>query len=436
MKKMWLGLVTVLVLLATACGGGGGGGESTSGGPSGSAGGGPVEIVFWHGNSGQAGLECTKLVKQWNAANPDIQVKAVFYGSSDRALTKVETAVASGTYPDIAYLYGSWAANIATSPALLPLNDYIQNDPTFNWDDFWPAERYAATVDGKIIGIPALVDNLAIVYNPALFDAAGIQYPTPEWTWDDFRAAAKAMTDPANQQFGWAYPADASEDTVWHWEAMLWEAGGDILNADNTQAVFNSPQGVQALTVLQDMATVDHSIYIDTTNTKIGDVFNGGKIGMLVTGPWDLQGFKNVDYGVQIMPSFDDPSNHQTISGPDNWVLFNNGPERAQAAFEFIKWYTEPDQDIQNALYTATLPIRQSELDVAGYQTFLDKYPGIQTFVENEQNALKARPVTPKYPMVSEALGQAIVSVLLGKADAQTALDQAAQAANAALAAP
>jgi multiple sugar transport system substrate-binding protein len=183
------------------------------------------------------------------------------------------------------------------------------------------------------------------------------------------------------------------------------------------------------------MATVDHSIYIDTTNSKIQDVFNAGKIGMLVTGPWDLPGFKNVDYGVQIMPSFPG-GDHETISGPDNWVLFNNGPDRAKAAFEFIKWYTDPEQDIQNALYTATLPIRQSELDVAGYQTFLDKYPGIQTFVENEQNALKARPVTPKYPMVSEALGQAIVSVLLGKADAQTALDQAAQAANAALAAP
>jgi multiple sugar transport system substrate-binding protein len=432
MKRMWLGLVTVFVLLATACGGGGGGGgESTSGGPSG----GPVEIVFWHGNTDLALTQMNKLVKEWNAANPNMQVKPVYYGSSDRALTKVETAVASGVYPDIAYLYGSWAANIATSPALLTLNDFIENDPTFNWDDFWPAERFAATVNGKIIGVPALVDNLAIVYNPALFDQANLPYPSPDWTWDDFRAAAKALTDPATKQFGWAYPADASEDTVWHWEAMLWEAGGDILNADNTEAVFNSPQGVQALTVLQDMATVDHSIYIDTTNSKIQDVFNAGKIGMLVTGPWDLPGFKNVDYGVQIMPSFPG-GDHETISGPDNWVLFNNGPDRAKAAFEFIKWYTDPEQDIQNALYTATLPIRQSELDVAGYQTFLDKYPGIQTFVENEQNALKARPVTPKYPMVSEALGQAIVSVLLGKADAQTALDQAAQAANAALAAP
>jgi multiple sugar transport system substrate-binding protein len=435
MKKMWLGLVTAFALLAAACGGGAGGGETPSAG-GGGGGGGPVQVVFWHGQSGSAGRQLTKLVKQWNAANPDIQVKPVFYGSADHALTKVEAAIASGVYPDIAYLYGSWAANIATSPKLLTLNDYIHNDPTFNWDDFWPAERYAATVNGKIIGVPALVDNLAIVYNKTLFDAAGLEYPTADWTWDDFRAAAKALTDPAKKQYGWAYPADASEDTVWHWEAMLWEAGGDILNADNTQAVFNSPQGIQALTVLQDMATVDHSIYIDTTNTKIWDVFNSGNIGMMVTGPWDLPTLaKNVDYGVQIMPAFPG-GDHETISGPDNWVLFDNGPARSKAAFEFIKWYTEPEQDIQNALYTATLPIRQSEMDTPGYQDFLDKYPGIDVFVQNMNNALKARPVTPKYPQVSEALGQAIVSVLLGKADAKTALDQAAEAANAALAAP
>ena len=435
MRRAWMAAVLAAVLaaglVAAACTGGGGGGETPSSAK------GPVIVVFWQPySSGTEKSGLIALVNEFNKAHEGkISVQPLFYGNADYALQKVETAIAGGVYPDVAYLYGSWAANIAGSEKVLALNDFIQKDPSWNWEDFWQAERYAATVNDKIVGVPALVDNLAIVYNKGLFDQAGLEYPSPDWTWDDFEAAAKALTDPANKVFGWTIPADGTEDTVWHYEAMLWEAGGDILNADNTEAVFNSPQGVQALTVLQDMATVDHSIYIDTTNSKIQDVFNAGKIGMLVTGPWDLPGFKNVDYGVQIMPSFPG-GDHETISGPDNWVLFNNGPDRAKAAFEFIKWYTDPEQDIQNALYTATLPIRQSELDVAGYQTFLDKYPGIQTFVENEQNALKARPVTPKYPMVSEALGQAIVSVLLGKADAQTALDQAAQAANAALAAP
>ncbi len=91
--------------------------------------------------------------------------------------------------------------------------------------------------------MPALVDNLAIVYNKKLFQEAGVAPPTPDWTWDDFRAAAKELTDPSKKQYGWLIPADGSEDTVWHYDAMLWEAGGDILNADNTKAAFDSDAG-------------------------------------------------------------------------------------------------------------------------------------------------------------------------------------------------
>ena len=72
-------------------------------------------------------------------------------------------------------------------------------DPAWNWNDFYPGERQAATVDGKIIGLPALVDNLALVYNKKLFDAAGVAYPTATWTWDDFRTAAKKLTDASAQ---------------------------------------------------------------------------------------------------------------------------------------------------------------------------------------------------------------------------------------------
>jgi multiple sugar transport system substrate-binding protein len=288
-------------------------------------------------------------------------------------------------------------------------------------------------VNGKIVGIPALVDNLAIVYNKKLFNDAGIGYPTANWTWDDFRSAARALTDPAKQQFGWAYPADSSEDTVWHWEAMLWEAGGEILNPDNSKAAFDSSAGIKALTMLQDMATQDHSVYLDTTNTKIDQLFNSGKIGMVVTGPWSLPSYPNLDYGTQIMPSFGD-NNHQTIAGPDNWVLFDNGAARKKAAFEFMSWLTAPKQELKDSLATGHLPLRASVKKLPGYAQFPKKFKGVSTFVNNLANVKQARPTITQYPKISEALGQAIVAVMLGKSDAAAALSQASQQANAILA--
>ena len=173
---------------------------------------------------------------------------------------------------------------MANAPKAVDVKPLIQPSPTINWDDFWPAERQAVTVGDKIIGVPALVDNLSLVYNKKLFDQAGLAYPTADWTWDDFRAAAKKLTDPSKKQFGWAYVADGGEDTVWRFDALLWQAGGDILNSDNTQAEFNSPAGVKAATLLQQMATVDHSVYLDNGNGNYANLFNSGKIAMLLHG--------------------------------------------------------------------------------------------------------------------------------------------------------
>src|SRR5262249_26097200 len=150
-----------------------------------------------------------------------------------------------------------------------------------DWSDFWVGERDVATVHGEVIGIPALVDNLAVVYNKTLFAAAGLQPPSPNWTWAQFVAAAKKLTIPAKKQFGTGYVTPGSEDTVWHWEALLWEAGGQILNASNTKAAFDSPAGLEALTTLRTMAVADKSMYLDPSDNEYTNVFNSSKIGML-----------------------------------------------------------------------------------------------------------------------------------------------------------
>jgi multiple sugar transport system substrate-binding protein len=399
---------------------------------SGSSGGG-TSITVWNGWVDQEGKAFAGLVDAYEKSHPDVDVK-VLQVNQDYALQKVSTAVRGGSPPDISYLYGSWAPNIATVPSLVDLTSTVKK-PTVKWDDFYPGERKVATVGTKVVGIPALVDNLAIVYNKKLFSQAGISPPSPDWTWDDFRAAAKKLTDPSKKQYGWSMPANDSEDTVWHWEAMLWEAGGQILNADNTKAAFDSPQGLQAMTMLRDMAVTDKSVYLDTTNSKYADLFNAGKIGMLITGPWDLSGF-HVDDGVQIMPSFAGSSaGHQTIAGPDNWVVFDNGTAQRTAALDFLTWLTAPAQVKTFSLETGDLPTRASVAQNAKVtQQMNAKLPGVKTFIDNLSNVKNARPQIPEYPKISLALSNAIVAVMLGKLDPQAALDQAAAATNSALA--
>lgn len=421
-SRAWIALLAIAAFVLSACGGGG---SSSSG---------PVEIAVWHGYQDTEGEVFKSLVAQYNSEHPDVKISEL-YSSNDLVLQKVLTAVRGGSAPDVAYMFGSWSPNIAQIPQVVDMAGEVSGQD-WNWDDFYQAERDAATVGDKVVGVPALVDNLAIVYNRTLFAEAGVAPPTPEWTWDDFRAAAAKLTNPAKGQYGWLIPADGSEDTVWHYVPMLWEAGGDLLTSDDTKAAFNSEAGVRALETLQQMAVTDKSLYLDTTNENGPKLMNSGKVAMLVTGPWDLSQLSDIDYGVQVMPTYAGSSGgHQTISGPDNWVVFDNGDQKKRAAIDFVKWLTAPEQVKAFSLGTGDLPTRTSVgRDPAVLKALDEKVPGSATFVENLNNVEKVRPTVEQYPDVSEALGQAIVAVMLGKEQPAAALDAAAQAADAALA--
>jgi multiple sugar transport system substrate-binding protein len=421
-RKLCVPLVAVLAFVLAACGGGG---DSSTG---------PTEIAVWHGYQDTEGDVFKGLIDQYNKDHPNVKVSEL-YSSNDLVLQKVLTAVRGNSAPDVAYMFGSWSPNIAKIPQVVDMKDEVSK-PDWKWDDFYQAERDATKVGNKVVGVPALVDNLAIVYNKKLFADAGVAPPTPDWTWDDFRAAAAKLTDPAKGQFGWLIPADGSEDTVWHYIPMLWEAGGNILTPDNTQAAFNSEAGVKALTTLQQMAVTDKSLYLDTTNENGPKLMNSGKIAMLVTGPWDLSSLSDIDYGVQVMPTYAGSNGgHQTIAGPDNWVVFNNGDKRKRAAIDFVKWLTAPEQVKAFSLGTGDLPIRASVGDDKSVLDELNKnVPGTAEFVANLKNVKTVRPQVEQYPAVSEALGQAIVAVMLGKDQPAAALNNAAQAADAKLA--
>jgi multiple sugar transport system substrate-binding protein len=188
--------------------------------------------------------------------------------------------------------------------------------------------------------------------------------------------------------------------------------------------------------VLQQMAVNDKSLYLDTTNENGPKLMNSGKIAMLVTGPWDLSQLSDIQYGVQVLPTFaGSTGGHQTIAGPDNWVVFDNGDKKKQAAIDFVKWLSAPEEVKTFSLGTGDLPIRTSVgQDQAVLTKLNENVPGTGTFVQNLSNVKKVRPTVVKYPDVSEALGQAIVSVMLGKDQPADALKSAAQAADTALA--
>ena len=141
----------MVLLIASACTGDSS--ESDSPQPSGQAPG-PVTIQFWHGQQQSTARVLTKLVDEFNASQPDITVEVSSGGVTvDEMLPKIISSIAADTYPDVVYLYGSWAANIAESDKTVDLSARL-DEPGFNWDDFWDSSKSIVSPGGQGHRVP------------------------------------------------------------------------------------------------------------------------------------------------------------------------------------------------------------------------------------------------------------------------------------------
>ncbi len=423
---MALAAAVAVVVALGACGDGDDEGSSDSAASSGET----VEIEFWHGQTQGPAKLLQTMADDFNKTHPDIEVSKDTGGvNSDRMLQKVTAGLQADNYPDIAYIYGSDLANLAGGNQLLDLTDAIESGE-LDWDRFVPAAQAAVTVDDQPRAVPAFIDNLAVVYNKEIFDKAGVEYPSDDWTWDDFVKTAAELNDPDAGIAGFGWPGTGDEDTTWRIWPLVWQQGGEIVNEEGDGVGFDGPSGEKALDVVAD-AVADDSVYIDSTagSERMQQLFASGKMAMNIAGPYTLPEYvdANVDYGVAPMPSFG--GEHTTIAGPDTWAIFDNGEERSAAAIEFMKWFSEPEQQLRWISEAGSLPVTNDVEEANGFAQYERSLPGLEKFIQNTELA-RTRPTVPEYPQISQAMGKAIASVLYGEADPSEALAQAVDTSN------
>ncbi|UNO43699.1 ABC transporter substrate-binding protein [Streptomyces sp. MST-110588] len=397
---------------------------------------GRVTVDLWHGQADTGRKAIEALVRDFNRTHPRVRVDASAGGAvADAMLQKVTAALASGSYPDIAYIYGADLARVARSPRVVDLTSALHGGGAVRWDDYWAPVRDAVTVNGKQRAAPALLDSLCVVYNKKLFERARVPYPEAGWTWAQFLETARRLTDPDRGVFGTGWPGTGDEDTVWRLWPMIWDLGGEVIAPDGHGIGFKDV-GVRALETLAQLVR-DRSVYIDPKpgSEQMYRVFIGGRMAMVATGPWQLpdiiQG--GVDYDVVPPPTYS--GRPCTISGPDTWTVFDNGPERSRAAVEFITWLNRPENDVRWDATGGSLPLSRPASRSAGWRRHSARTTGLRVFTGALSTA-RVRPVHPAYPQISQAVGEAVVAVLLGRSTPDRALRGCAEKADAALLIP
>ena len=261
--------------------------------------------------------------------------------------TKLQTNLAGGSAADLIWLSQEYVTGYANRNVLLDISARLAADtrPAAKLDDYYPSVLQTAQFSGKTYGLPWIAQPVMLYYNPKLFADAGVALPTDAWTWDDFKSAAAKLTRDTN---GDGKP-DVYGTAFNGWppvQMFIWQAGGDILNADRTQAVINSPEATLGLNFYADIIYNPKYAAPESVITEqgFGELAKNGKVAMFYGGASD-----DLDTANAVDPKFSlmkvalvpkGPKNRATFAWTGSTVI-NAATKNPAAAYDALVDLTE-----------------------------------------------------------------------------------------------
>lgn len=209
--------------------------------------------------------------------------------------TQLGQGIAAGDAWDVFMVNGANSGALAKNNALLDLTDYMA-ERGFD-SSLYIEDPMNSTYKDRWYVMPYELNTSAWVYNKDLFDAAGIPYPTEDWTWEDFRRIANALTDHEKGQFG-AYLRLAQPDMI----SFIYEAGGKLYSDDMKTIDFTSSEVAEALTFMNDLITVDHCCPNPSEVAANISPFATGKIAMASAMCFECINFLSLEFNWGIVP--------------------------------------------------------------------------------------------------------------------------------------
>ncbi len=391
----------------------------------------PVTIEFWYAFGGPVEENTKRLVEEFNASQDKVVVKAEYQGGSYNDLhTKVQSAFAAKEPPAVTLNEITVIQNFARNGMIQPLDPYIQQDG-FDMEDFIPGLLSNTQSDGKTYGLPYLRSTPLVYYNATLFEKAGLGKEAPK-TMEDMLEYARKLT--SENVVGLSTPV-----TTWTYEALVDSYGGRLLNEDETQASFNTPEAMKAIEFYRQ--GMQENVFKITTG---GDATSQSKLefqnqrsAMILGSTADLAYYTQIaqENGFELGAGFIPNGGEGAVpTGGANLVMVNGiSDEQAAAAWEFMKFMTSQEQTVKSSIATGYLPVRISAKESEQMQAFYQENPLFRVAVDQLDTAIP-RPMAPDFPKVNDLLLDTLTKCIIDPSvNPQSVMDEAVDQANAIL---
>lgn len=318
MKKILATLLTLVLVLALA--------------PMASAEG-KTELVMWGGWSGDSIAQFTEMLDAYNASQEDVHITYQYVESMEQ---KLLTAIAGGETCDVVLWDRFNTSTYAPKGALLALDDMIAEDGV-DLSMFFAPTVDELVYDGKLYGLPTMVDTRVLFCNIDLLEEVGIDY-SQITTWEKLEEAAVAATK--RDENGDMIQSGYIMNDLGLFSAYLWQAGGEIINTETDPATvaFNSEAGMKVLNFWDKMIKQNKVYEIGFNEAYNGQAFIAGKAAMMVSGPWDLNAVKEAGINLGIVPCPAGDGGYASSMGGFGLAIPALA-EHPREAMDFIEWW-------------------------------------------------------------------------------------------------
>lgn len=372
-----------------------------------------VEITYANFNASGGNEETLdRMYEAFHEEYPNITVNIETIGYDDY-FTQMQTRVAGGTAPDCYELNIENFAAYANKGVLAELTG-------IDVGGYNATALSAFQVDGKQYGVPGNFSNVVLIYNKDLFDQAGVDYPSNEWTWDDAMDACEKISGLGDDIYGIYQPITFNE-----FFKVAAQYGGSVLNADKTAFTINSRENIQAAEMM--IAKIVNT-NVQPTDSQMGgmgdwDLFESGRLGMIPTGIWAFGAFTDAcsfDWDICVEPGGSRKATHFF----SNALVVNADSDKKEAAATWINWLASSDASAKMRIEAGwDLPAISDEAVLSGYLEITP--PENRQAVFDSLNDLVVAPIIEEYSLMADIITDKLSLAASGEISVEDALNQA-----------
>ena len=453
-KALFLTACLALLFALAACGGGGGDdvGEGTPspGASTAAPSGGTVEITVWHHEVASNLNTIQDLSRRFNDSQSEVKVKLAFQGNVEDHIAKVLASAQGGSLPTIVYMDEVFAQRLIDTGAFRPVQDFVDTE-NYDLSDFDPKVIKYYTLDDKLWAMPIAIAVPLLFYNKLPFREVGLDPEKPPEDLDEVTRVSR-MVVKRDSHGNVTRAGFALDISSWYLEVTLAEHGDIFLNNENgragraTAVEFSGPTGQALFQWWQDMINEGLAFNVGRNPSGADNLLplGSGQTVMTWASSAALRSVVDVlqsgltqtpvELGIAGAPGVPGGTRYTATYSRGLWLAKDRPQAEQEAAWKFIKWLMEPEQQAEWFAGTGYLPVRNSSYDLPAAQEVMAKYPGFRVV----KDIFLASPVTPAtlgpllgpFEPVRETIRHALEEIVLQDKDPKEALDDAAKEAN------